>query len=174
MLPKNYEWLAQEGAPKMLVEALKLYGTTETAGAADNPEILAWAKELGLKDYIHDSIAWCGLFAAIVAKRAGKEVVKNPLWAANWSTFGDAAHDAMLGDILVFKREGGNHVAIYVGEDEIAYHVIGGNQSDKVCITRIQKSRCWAIRRAKFSTAQPANVRAIVLSGTGAISTNEA
>lgn len=174
MLPKNYEWLAEEGAPKMLVEALKLYGVTEAAGTADNPEILAWAKELGLKDYVHDSIAWCGLFAAIVAKHAGKEVVKNPLWAANWSTFGDPAPTAMLGDILVFKREGGNHVAIYVGEDEATYHVIGGNQSDKVCITRILKSRCWAIRRAKFATGQPANVRVITISAIGAISSNEA
>ncbi len=175
ILPKNYQWLAQEDAPKMLVEALKLYGTTEAPGdREDNPEIINWAKELGLKDYVHDSIAWCGLFVAIVAKRAGKEVVANPLWAANWSKFGTAQQRAMLGDVLVFSRPRGNHVAIYIGEDETTYHILGGNQSDQVNITRILKARCRAIRRAKFTTRQPDNVRPIVLNTGGTISTNEA
>lgn len=35
----------------------------------------------------------------------------------------------------------GGDVALYVGEDAGAYHCLGGNQSDKVCITRIAKSR---------------------------------
>lgn len=175
ILPKNYQWLATEGAPKMLVEAMKLYGTTEAPGdKEDNPDIIEWAKELGLKDYVHDSIAWCGLFMAIVAKHAGKEVPANPLWAANWAKFGTKQTKAMLGDVLVFSRSGGNHVAIYIGEDATTYHVLGGNQSDQVNITRILKSRCWSIRRAAFSIGQPDNVRSVVLTTGGKISTNEA
>lgn len=38
--------------------------------------------------YKADSIPWCGLFMAVVAKRAGKEVPKHPLWALSWSAFG--------------------------------------------------------------------------------------
>ena len=67
-LPTKYQWLAQEGAPKMLVEALKLYGTIETPGEGNNPTILKWADEIGgtVEDvYRADSIPWCGLFAAV-------------------------------------------------------------------------------------------------------------
>ncbi|HXF88153.1 MAG TPA: TIGR02594 family protein, partial [Xanthobacteraceae bacterium] len=75
MLPSRYAWLARESGPKMLVEALKLYGTMETPGSANNPTIVAWAWEVGgeVADVFKaDGIPWCGLFMAVVAKRAGK------------------------------------------------------------------------------------------------------
>jgi uncharacterized protein (TIGR02594 family) len=114
-LPAQYAWLSNEPGPKMILEALKLFGTVEAAGAKDNPTILAWAVEVGLaKTYSHDSIPWCGLFVAVVAKRAGKEVVDSPLWALSWAEFGKPAEGgAMLGDVLTFKRDGGGHVALY-------------------------------------------------------------
>lgn len=174
MIPEQYKWLWKEGAPKMLVEALKLYGTKEQPGTGDNPEILAWAGETGLKQtYSNDSIPWCGLFMAVVCKRAGKEFPQNPLWALNWQKFGLPTKIAMLGDVLVYKRESGGHVGIYVGEDKYNYHTLGGNQSDAVTITRIAKARLVAIRRPVYSIGQPHNVRVIKLSATGTISTNE-
>lgn len=172
-LPKQYEWLNKEPAPKMLLEFLKIYGTKETAGAGDNPIILEWAKELGIDDYVHDSIAWCGLEQGIVAKRAGKPVVESPLWAANWLKFGEPATVAKLGYVLVFKRPGGNHVGIYLAEDAQCYHVGGGNQSDMVRISRIDKSRCIGIRKPLYHTSEPINVRQIFVDPTGEISNNE-
>lgn len=175
MLPKQYAWLTKEGGPKMLVEALKLYGTIETPGKASNPTILAWAKETGLGAYSTDSIPWCGLFVAVVALRAGWARPPSPLWALDWLKFGAPTNPAMLGDVLVFKRDGGGHVGLYVGEDKAGYyHVLGGNQSDAVNIKRIEKKRCVGVRRPKWRIAQPANVRKIVLSSTGSVSTNEA
>jgi hypothetical protein len=44
---------------------------------------------------------------------------------------------AALGDVLAFVRNGGGHVGLYVDEDASAYHVLGGNQSDRVSITRV-------------------------------------
>ncbi len=173
-LPAQYAWLAKEPGPKMILEALKLFGTVEGPASKDNPTILAWAAEVGLANtYSHDSIPWCGLFAAIVAKRAGKDVVDSPLWALSWADFGKPAPNPMLGDILTFKRTGGGHVGLYVGEDASAFHVLGGNQSDQVCITRILKSRLYRARRPIYNV-QPANVRKIVLASSGKISTNEA
>jgi uncharacterized protein (TIGR02594 family) len=172
-LPAQYAWLSKEDGPKMLVEALKLFGTVEGAGSKDNPTILAWAAEIGLAStYSHDSIPWCGLFIGVVAKRAGKEPADSPLWALSWADFGKAAPVPMLGDVLTFKRNGGGHVALYVGEDAGAYHVLGGNQSDQVCITRIAKSRLYKARRP-FYTVQPANVRKVSLGANGKLSTNE-
>lgn len=81
---------------------------------------------------------------------------------------------AMLGDILTFKRNGGGHVTMYVGEDAGAYHCLGGNQSDKVCITRIAKGRLHSVTRPIFKVAQPLNVRKIRLAASGTISRNEA
>lgn len=174
VLPPAYAWLGREPGPKMLTEALALYGTLEAPGPKDNPTILAWAKEVGLaKTYSHDSIPWCGLFMAVVASRAGKPVVDSPLWALSWADFGKPSPAPMLGDVLTFKRNGGGHVALYVGEDSAAYHCLGGNQSDKVCFTRIAKSRLYRARRPDYNV-QPSNVRRVILASNGKLSTNEA
>ena len=112
----------------------------------------------------------------MVVKRAGWDVVAGPLWARNWANFGRKVEDgqAALGDVLVFSRDGGGHVGFYVGEDAGYFHVLGGNQSDQVNITRIAKSRCIAVRRPKWRTAQPAGVVKVQLQASGAVSTNEA
>lgn len=172
----NYSFLKNEKAPKILVEAYKLIGTKELLGKDNNPTILGWAEELGLKNiYTADEIPWCGLFMAIVAKRAGKEVVDNPLWARNWLNFGTKQVTAMLGDVLVFERgKTSGHVGIYVGEDDKCYHVLGGNQGDAVSIVRIVKARCIGIRRTAWSVSQPITVRVVKINGTGLVSENEA
>ncbi|TAH04682.1 MAG: TIGR02594 family protein [Sphingobacteriales bacterium] len=179
-IPSQYQWLNLEGGPKMIVEALKLFGTLEVPGEGNNSTITQWANEVGGKVadvYKTDSIPWCGLFMAVIAKRCGKTAPKDPLWALNWGTFGISVSTAMLGDTLVFVRrtpEGNRagHVAIYVGEDVTAYHVIGGNQDDRVCFKRMAKNRLYAIRRPQYNV-QPANVRTINLLPKGGLSNNE-
>lgn len=174
-LPARYAWLGSVPAPRHLVEAVCFHGTLEAPGAKDNPVILKWAEEIGVDDvYVHDSTPWCGLFAAVCLKRAGWEPVKNPLWALNWSRFGQAADKPSLGDILTFKRPGGGHVAFYVGEDDLSFHVLGGNQSDQVCVTRIVKNRLYAARRPEWRIAQPESVRPVRLAASGVLSHNEA
>lgn len=165
----GYEWLWNEGAPKMLVEALKLTGTKEVIGPKSNPTIMAWAKEVNTT-YPGDDVAWCGLFISVAAKRAGWDYYPkgNALWARNWASWGTKQEVAMLGDVLVFPRGNGGHVAIYVGEDDTHYHILGGNQSDAVNIVRKAKTPILAIRRAPWKISQPANVRIVKLSAKGA------
>ena len=176
LLPPAYRWIDEvRPLPRMVAEARLLHGTLEAPGPTDNPVILCWAREAGLaKAYSSDAVPWCGLFMALVARRAGKATPANPLWARSWSGFGIASPQAALGDVLVFARaKGGGHVGLYVGEDETAFHVLGGNQADAVSITRIAKSRCIAIRRPIYRV-QPTSVAPIHLATSGAISTNEA
>lgn len=174
-LPKQYAWLANEPGPRLLTVALSLYGTAEKPGPGNNPSIIEWAKATGLaKVYKQDSIAWCGLFMAYAALQAGWEPPLNPLGARNWQAFGVEAKTPMLGDVLVFSRKGGGHVGIYVGEDDMAFHVLGGNQSDMVTIKRVARSRLLQARRCKWKIAQPGNVRVVKLSASGKLSTNEA
>lgn len=169
-----YTHLSNPTAPRILVEACKLIGIKEIVGSKHNPIILSWAKELGLeKVYTNDEIPWCGLFVAYVAKQANVEVVKDPLWALNWAKYGTKSDVPMLGDILTFKRNGGGHVGIYVGEDDLCYHVLGGNQSNQVNVIRIEKYRLFQSRRTAWKVAQPKEVRVIKIDSKGTISKNE-
>lgn len=181
-IPAQYQWLLElHTLPKTTSLALKELGVTEVVGKGSNKTIIAWRDELNqagvkISGYSDDSIPWCGLFAAIIALRrmgAASEVVSEPLWARNWAKYGTKADKACLGDILVFVRNGGGHVGFYVGEDKTCYHVLGGNQSDKVCFTRIEKGRCIAVRRPPYKV-QPDMVKPFLLSPKGAISSNEA
>ncbi|NBW33878.1 MAG: TIGR02594 family protein [Cytophagia bacterium] len=175
-LPKNLLWLGQEAAPRHLLKAIELYGTEETVGVKHNPVIMGWAKETGLKSvYTSDEIPWCGLFMAVVMHRAGRPVPPTPLRALSWNHFGEqvGASQAMLADVLTFTRNGGGHVGIYVGEDAKAYHVLGGNQGNKVSVVRIDKSRLSQVRRPLYNN-RPENIRKIQLASNGSLSVNEA
>ena len=174
ILPKKYQWLQLEDAPRHLLKAVELFGTTEIVGPKNNPVIMDWAKETNLKQYTNDDIPWCGLYMAVVMKRANRDVVKDPLWARNWANFGVAVKEPMLGDVLVFQRETGGHVGLYISESRTHYHVLGGNQGNAVSIVLIAKNRLIASRRPPY-IKQPLNVRKIKLDSTGTIvSTNEA
>jgi uncharacterized protein (TIGR02594 family) len=173
ILPAAYAWLDEIQPPRMVQEALACFGTIETPGSGNSPTILEWAKEVGLQAiYTADSIPWCGLFMALCAKRAGKQLPTSPLWALSWSKWGTQGGQPRLGDVLTFKRDGGGHVALYIGEDQTAYHVLGGNQSDAVTITRVAKGRLYSVRRS-YNT-MPESAVPHVLASTGALSTNEA
>lgn len=171
----QYNHLSGIKAPKLIVNGLKLLGTREIVGKEHNPIILGWAKKVGLeKTYTNDEIPWCGLFVAYVCHISGYASVLNPLWARNWNNFGVKQTVAMLGDILVFSRAGGSgHVGFYIAEDDTCYHVLGGNQSNTVNITRILKSRCIGIRRCDWKIGQPREVKKYVVDAKGNISTNE-
>ena len=175
MLPAQYQWLPTINPPNMIVKGLQLYGTLEKIGPESNPIILEWASEVNLTaTYTGDDIPWCGLFVATVAHRSGWDIVKNPLWARSWIDFGIAADIPSLGDILIFSRDGGGHVGLYVAEDDNCYHVLGGNQSDSVSITRVNKVRLIGARRPKWKISQPASVKPYKVTASGVISVNEA
>ena len=175
-LPAQYIWLAHEPGPRILVEGLKTYGTAEKPGPGNNPSIMAWARAVGLdRVYASDSTAWCGLWMAYVAKQADWDDPYNPLWARNWLNFGTPQQIAKLGDVLVFERgPNSGHVGLYVGEDATAYHVLGGNQSDRVMIKRVARNRLLGIRRCPWRVNEPGNVRVVKLAASGNLSTNEA
>jgi uncharacterized protein (TIGR02594 family) len=180
-LPAAYVWLNAEPGPRILKEFVNIHGTAEQVGPGSNPTILAWARSVGLeKVYRDDAIAWCGLAMAYVAGQAGWENAPrgNALLARNWQHWGNPADVPMLGDVLVFWRGSiagtKGHVGVYVGEDEAAFHVIGGNQEDKVTLKRLGRDRLLQARRCPWRINQPANVRRVLLAPSGGLSTDEA
>ena len=174
-LPKQYEWLLKEEAPRILVQSLKLYGTLEKPGSDSNATILGWANEVGHgieNIYKADSIPWCGLVMGVIVMRAGYEPPKDFLWALNWGSWGQYVESPMLGDILVFTRKVnkkviGGHVGIYIGENKTHYYVLGGNQNDMHCIAKIPKSQLYIARRTTWNFSQPKNVRKVMLNTYG-------
>ena len=166
--------------PAWLMVARSLVGTREAAGSANNATILGWAKLLGLKilgiAYNADSVPWCGLFVAHCLRAGGIDIsaMKVAVRAKAWADWGAnlGADRLAPGAILVFDRDGGGHVAFYVGEDATHYHVLGGNQGDAVTIMRLAKGRCIARRWPRGVPVIGGPVR---LSSTGApVSRNEA
>ncbi|WP_260598276.1 TIGR02594 family protein [Sphingomonas endolithica] len=166
--------------PAWLRHGRSLLGTREAAGSASSKTILGWAVSLGIKVlgivYNADDVPWCGVFVAKCLRAADVDLsgMKVAVRAKAWATWGSnlAADRLSPGAILVFEREGGGHVAFYVGEDATHYHVLGGNQGDMVSIMRLAKSRCIARRWPK---GVPVIGKPVRLAASGAlISTNEA
>lgn len=144
--------MAKASEPAWLTAARAKLGTREAAGPANSPTIMGWAKKLGTKVlgmvYNADSVPWCGLFVATCVAEAGLAPAPIAVRAKAWAPWGKALRPDRVapGAVMVFDRAGGGHVAFYVGEDDRAYHVLGGNQGDRVSVTRIAKERCIAIR----------------------------
>lgn len=127
-------------------EARRLMGVKEVAGSGSNQAILDWATALGIP-YSTDDIPWCGLFVAhcVGATMPREPLPTNPLGARNWQRFGDKLATPGEGAIMTFwrvsKTSGLGQVGFYNGEDDQAYHILGGNQSDQVSIARVGKDR---------------------------------
>lgn len=157
-------------------EARHLMDTKEVAGPGNNRVILDWANDLDIH-YSGDEIPWCGLFVAhCIGLTLQQEVLPgNPLGARQWERFGDPT-TPRAGAVMVFWREsrssGKGHVGFYVGEDRDAYQILGGNQSDKVCLTWVAKDRLVAARWPK--TAEKLTTSAVNKSRNEGLSTDEA
>lgn len=181
-LPDQYKWLLSIPVlPKMVQEGIKLMqlNTKEIPGAKSNPVIMQLAIDAGVADiYKNDDTAWCAVAHSAIAIRSGKEVPfkgYDRLRAASFLKFGNEVINPVLGDTLVFTRKGGGHVGLYIAEDETAYHVMGGNQSNSFNITRIAKNRLSGVRRPVYKTGTPSSaVKRYVAPNGMQLSQNEA
>lgn len=129
-----------------MVVAKSLIGTKENpAKNSSNPAIIKWAAMAEIPGYTNDEIPWCGLFVAHCFVECGVDYVDKPMWARNWAKFDDQLADPIYGAVMTFIRNGGGHVGFYVGEDEDHFLILGGNQSNEVNISKIEKSRLLSI-----------------------------
>jgi len=157
-------------------EARNLVGTKEVLGPRDNPVIMDWATSLDIS-YTGDDVPWCGLFVAhCIGSTLQQEVLpSNPLGARQWENFGDVI-TPRLGAVMVFWREslasGKGHVGFYVGEDDMAYQILGGNQSDKVCLMWLAKDRLRDARWPKTASSLTSSL--VRKNRDEGLSTNEA
>lgn len=161
--------------PVWLKTARSYMGVKEAAGEANNSTIINWAKRIGgwvMNSYKKDSIPWCALFVSNCLKENNLAITKTVLTALDYSKWGQPLSKPSLGAIMTFKRQGGGHVGFYISEDKTHYHILGGNQSDSVNITKIDKARLDAIRWP--SEAALPKTGPIIAVFNGEVSRNEA
>jgi len=135
--------------PLWLLEGLNWVSLAEVSGPADNPEILKWAEAEGggiAKQYKHDNIPWCALFANMVLTKVGIKGTET-LWALDWNSWGQKLAGPAVGAFAPMKRQGGGHIAIVVGRDTAGNLLcLGGNQQDAVNITPVPPDRPLSFR----------------------------
>lgn len=184
MLPSKFSWLLEIGPlPKVIESAIGLLGVQEIKGPKNNPVIMGMAKSIGVQDIYtsDDLLSWCALFVNYVLWLNGKPMIDpkgdkwNLLRARYLSSWGRPVtlDNMKLGDLVVFAREGGGHVAFYIAETKHSVFVIGGNQSNAVTITEIAKSRIIGVRNY-YATTPPASVKKYFVDSSGKLSNNEA
>lgn len=163
LLPDDDWPKADKGVPpdlSWMIEASRLSGIREEPGSANNPTIMNWAKALDLS-YASDEVPWCGLF---VGHCVGSQLPEEPLpagfmGARKWLAFGRSV-PPQFGAVLVFWRvsrdDWRGHVGFCYAQDATHFHVLGGNQSNKVNVSRFPKSRLLDARWPNSTT--PANI----------------
>lgn len=167
----------QAAAVPWLTEAQRLIGVREDVSAASNPLLIGWGREIDCH-YTNDETPWCGLFVGhcIASQLPSEALPTNPLGARQWQKFGRRC-DPQAGAVMVFWRvsraDGRGHVGFYVAEDAHGfYHIVGGNQSDAVNVSRVPKGRFLDARWP--ATAMPPAGKPVMADATGRISQREA
>ncbi|WP_454287274.1 peptidoglycan-binding protein [Rhizobium arsenicireducens] len=174
-----------------------LIGKSTSASALTPPWIVLAAKKKGLhesrdkaslisflklgKGYLGDPTTnpWCGDFVeTCLAIALPKEAFPaNPYAAINWVKFGMAT-TPRVGAVMSFHRgdpkSWQGHVGFYVGEDSSHFHILGGNQSNAVTVSRIAKTRLRP-NGSRWPSSYPVNTsRRFTTAGNLSITINEA
>ncbi|MGE3624572.1 MAG: TIGR02594 family protein [Bdellovibrionales bacterium] len=156
-------------------------GIKEYPGALkNNPIILRWANQLGLKWITNDEVPWCALFVGACLRDVG---IKAPASAAaksylNWGrelTFPHRGAIAVLDRKNAAGKSIGGHVAFVAGRrSDGKLMLLGGNQSNKVCIVPVDPARVISYRWPDGVMEQPGVLPLFKMSGDMVLSVNEA
>jgi uncharacterized protein (TIGR02594 family) len=127
-----------------IAQAFERMGVIEQPGTKHHPLILWFHSQTKLKATT-DEVPWCSAFACAVMEMAG---YKSPRSAAarDWLKWGTPHATPAFGAIVVFDRsdpsnKNAAHVAFWWGDRaDGRVDVLGGNQSNKVCVAPYLKS----------------------------------
>lgn len=134
--------------PKWLMAAWAELGQRETAGGGDNPRILEFFADIGLRAGARDETAWCAAFVGACLERAGV-VSTRSLRARSYLDWGEELPSAGFGAVAVLSRGSDpalGHVGFVLGETDDSIILLGGNQSDAVTVAAFAKDRVIGCR----------------------------
>lgn len=134
---------------KPLDIALGEIGTLEDVSSGSNPEVLKYFAKIGQGWVKDDAIAWCAAFVGYCLETVGIKSTK-ALNARSYLKWGKETTTPKLNDLVVFWRVAPNtafgHVAFFIRKQGGYVWVLGGNQSDQVCIQRFPLSQVLSYR----------------------------
>ncbi len=125
---------------ELLKIAFNELGTEEIKGDENNPEVLKYAKDVGIQGITNDEIAWCSTFVNWVTWKAGLQF-SGKANARSWLNVGTKVTNPEPGDIVVFWRESPEswkgHVGLFLGvsADKNRVYCLGGNQGNRVSVS---------------------------------------
>jgi len=108
----------------------------------DNAGLRRWLASDGYALGDPAEFPWCGdaVETPIRLTLPDEPIPKNPYWALNWQKWGEPT-EPTYGCVISISRPGGGHVAFLVGQDTSRYYCLGGNQSNRIRVSPINKSR---------------------------------
>ncbi len=124
-------------------------GIQEVPGDGDNPRIIEYHKETTLlaKD---DEVPWCSAFVNWCCEQSSDDGT-NLANARSWLTWGEHQIMPRTGDVCVLWRKSPTdwrgHVGFYIGGNFNYVALLGGNQSNKVCVREYPMKRVLGFRR---------------------------
>lgn len=132
-----------ERDPEWLITAKKEIGVREIPGKENNPRIVEYHQETSLKAD-DDETSWCAAFVNWCLKQSGYQGT-NKASAKSFLSLHAKLDRPYHGCIVVLWRNSPDswtgHVGFYVGGDKENVFLLGGNQSNKVCIQAYDKDR---------------------------------
>ncbi|MEQ1716461.1 MAG: TIGR02594 family protein [Hyphomicrobium sp.] len=156
--------------PAWLAAAWAELGVAEAPGARDDSRVLAFYRDAGHGEIMHDEVAWCAAFAGAMLKRAGLAGTKS-LMARSYLNWGKPIEQGRLGAIAVLERGSdphAGHVGFLIGEAKGKILLLGGNQGDAVSVSAFDAARLIGYRwpaSGDVSDAPGAGVAASPLPG---------
>ena len=173
-MSKPYSRFAQPDDPVWLQTAFDEVGTIETKGVLHNPRILQYHSCTGL-GATDDETPWCSSFMCFVMKQCGIQSTRSAS-SLSWLRWGKALDKPVRGCIVVFERANSEghiipnrgHVGLWLDQDQYNVHVLGGNQSDQVGISRYRADRVIGYRWPSLPTNSTTNM-ASTAAATGTI-----
>lgn len=163
--------------PIWLSVARLLVGVREIPGPQSNPIILNWARFIEAPAWYHDDDqAWCTVAMNALLKGCQRPMSGTGyalLRAKSFESYGQQMLEPALGAILVFSRDLGGHVGLYLGETATHFFVWGANQGNAVSLAWILKDRLTAIRWPP-GVSLPSPMRVLLRADGSPVSTNEA
>jgi uncharacterized protein (TIGR02594 family) len=136
---------SSDACPWMKVAFSEL-GQREVPGARNNPRILDYLRVVRLGKW--DETPWCSAFANWCMARAGVPG-SGRANARSWLGWGSAMSAGRFGCVTVLRRTSNpalGHVGFWVGERPGEVVLLGGNQSDSVCVKAYPRWRLVGFR----------------------------
>jgi uncharacterized protein (TIGR02594 family) len=136
---------------RLYAHAAKDLGLSEIPGPASHPRIrLAIDMAADWLDEDDSKTAWCGCIMGLWCFELDLGVPAARYRAASWLNWGMSVSlaQARKGDVVIFARKGGNHVALFDRKEGRNVYVLGGNQSNRVSVAPYSEALVLGVRRS--------------------------